>query len=135
MLGGALEFGERRDRGTGLSRLLVIHFEQDGLVALDDQRTVRHRSSTLLRSLFGTGFTVGEATDTEPPERSAGSRLRRRRHRGDAVHGELPGPALGGIPCQELSAGHRQGTYQSLGGHTRVIDVADQDVPTVFGGL
>ena len=65
MLGGALEFGERRDGGPGFPGPLVIHFEQDRLVALHDQRAVRHRPSTSVSSLVATGFTVGEATDTE----------------------------------------------------------------------
>ena len=42
MLGGALELGERRDRLPAGGRQRVVDLEQQGLVALDDERSVGH---------------------------------------------------------------------------------------------
>ncbi len=43
VLGGAFQFGKRRDGAAGGFCLRMIDFEQQGLVALDDQRAVGHR--------------------------------------------------------------------------------------------
>ena len=42
VLGAALEFGERGDRGACLGGLRMVDLEQQGLVRLHDQRSVGH---------------------------------------------------------------------------------------------
>ena len=42
VLGGALEFGERRQRLAGVGGLIVVDLQQHGLVGLDDQRSTTH---------------------------------------------------------------------------------------------
>jgi hypothetical protein len=42
MFGRPLQFRERGDGGARGAGQLVIHFEQDGFVGLDDQRAVGH---------------------------------------------------------------------------------------------
>ena len=42
VLRGALELGERRDGAAALVGVLVVDLEQEGLVGLDDQRSVGH---------------------------------------------------------------------------------------------
>jgi hypothetical protein len=43
MLGGALQLGERGDVLTALAGQGVVDLEKQGLVGLDDERTVGHR--------------------------------------------------------------------------------------------
>ena len=42
VFGGALQLGERRNRMPCLGGELVVDFQQDGFIALYDQRTVAH---------------------------------------------------------------------------------------------
>ena len=138
MLRRALQLGERRDGVAGLGGQLVVDFQQDGLVALDDQGPVIHWSSSsvastsMIRWMDSTRSVSlsGSNTRTRPPFTATGTTVSRlafpmpsttfmttrclsriafcRVSRPSWVASSLPGAACGAVPAAAAGAAGRR---------------------------